>query len=354
MPTCVDCFCGAGGLSLGLIRSGFSILAAFDNDPNCVETLRMNRAYFDHPIEEAEVDRMLNGALIETAGVRPGELDLLAGGPPCQGFSLQRIGEDKDSRNDLLFKFMELVRELTPKFFLIENVKGLAGRRGRSYLKAVLEEASLLGYFPHVAILDAQDFSVPQRRMRVFVVGEMLRKGSAPRYSFPLPTTPPGSRITVRDAIGHLPTPPLDGSDHPEWLHHRRDRLSEINKRRLRALSEGQGRDHLPTTLLADCHKRSSAEVGHRNVYGRMSWSEVAPTITARFDSFTRGKFGHPSDIRSITLREGAELQTFPSDFAFSGNKVQIARQIGNAVPVRLAEAMGRSILACIGKPGDA
>ena len=110
-------------------------------------------------------------------------------------------------------------------------------------------------------------------------------------------------------------------------------------------MKEGQGRDDLPKELLADCHKIDSSVIGYRNVYGRMAWDEVAPTITARFDSFTRGKFGHPSQPRSISLREGALLQTFPSDFSFVGNKVEVARQIGNAVPPLLAEQIGRSII---------
>jgi DNA (cytosine-5)-methyltransferase 1 len=119
-----------------------------------------------------------------------------------------------------------------------------------------------------------------------------------------------------------------------------------LNVQRLEALGQGQARDNLPQELLANCHRIDSAIIGYRNVYGRMAWDEVAPTITARFDSFTRGKFGHPEQTRSISLREGALLQTFPMDFTFIGTKVDIARQIGNAVPPKLAEAIGRSIIA--------
>jgi DNA (cytosine-5)-methyltransferase 1 len=114
------------------------------------------------------------------------------------------------------------------------------------------------------------------------------------------------------------------------------------------ALKEGQARDNLPKHLLAECHKVSSDVIGHRNVYGRMRWDEVAPTITARFDSFTRGQFGHPDQLRSISLLEGALLQTFPEGYHFSGTKVDIARQIGNAVPPRFAAAIGRSIADAI------
>ena len=294
---------------------------------------------------------MLGGELLRRIGQNPGQLGLLAGGPPCQGFSVQRIGADKDDRNDLVYKYVQLVNEVQPKFFLMENVRGLAGNRGREYLSYVMSRAEEIGYHAHFKVLDAQDFGVPQRRQRVFVVGEYLTNGQPPRFRFPSPTTPgyyDGSRKTVRMAIGHLPPPPDDYSDHPEYIHHRRDRLSDLNKRRLAALGEGQGREHLPVELLADCHQISADVIGHRNVYGRMRWDDVAPTITARFDSFTRGLFGHPSQIRSITLREGAELQTFPSDMIFVGNKVDIARQIGNAVPVLLARAIGREIAYCL------
>lgn len=179
----------------------------------------------------------------------------------------------------------------------------------------------------------------------MFLVGERDDTGSS--YRFPEPKC---VRRTVRDAISFLPEPPLDGSPHPDHPLHRRDRLSEKNLARINALKEGQGRDCLPQDLLADCHKISSSVIGHRNVYGRMAWDDVAPTITARFDSFTRGQFGHPEQPRSITLQEGALLQTFPIDFSFTGSKVAIARQIGNAVPPRLAEFIGASIIDCYEK----
>lgn len=115
-------------------------------------------------------------------------------------------------------------------------------------------------------------------------------------------------------------------------------------------MKEGQGRDFLPEDLLLPCHKVSSSVMGHRNVFGRMCWDKVAPTITARFDSFSRGMFGHPVQDRTISLREGALLQTFPLDYIFVGSKVEVARQIGNAVPVKLAEHIGESIIEALEK----
>ena len=205
-----------------------------------------------------------------------------------------------------------------------------------------------IGYEVSVNLLDAQDYGVPQRRKRYIVVGS--RKDLNVQYKIPEKIQ---KKYTVRDTIGMLPVPPADGSDHPEISLHRRDKLSKLNLQRIEAIKEGQGRDDLPPELLADCHKVDSSVIGYRNVYGRMSWDDVAPTITARFDSFTRGKFGHPDQPRSISLREGALLQTFPVDFMFTGNKVDIARQIGNAVPPVLAEQIGKSIIDAYMKRGE-
>lgn len=343
--TCIDSFCGAGGLGLGLKRAGLDILFSFDIDPICINTIHKNTKYFNHAAQAADIADMLNGKLLEICKLKRGELFLLAGGPPCQGFSVQRRGSDTDERNDLVLKYGKLIDELYPMYFVMENVSGIAGKRGKTILQELIESVEKIGYHVHLKLLDAQDYGVPQRRKRYILVGE--RKDLGRYYEHPEPT---GVRRTVRDTIGHLPVPPENGTDHPKYSLHRRDRLSKLNLERIRAIKEGQGRDDLPGTLLADCHKVDSSVIGFRNVYGRMAWDEVAPTITARFDSFTRGKFGHPDQDRSVSLREGALLQTFPEDFEFTGNKVDIARQIGNAVPPMMAECIGKSILSCYEK----
>jgi DNA (cytosine-5)-methyltransferase 1 len=338
--TCVDSFSGAGGLSLGLSEAGFEILLSFDIDKKCVETLKSNPKYFKHPILKEDIKNLLGGRLLDTIGFNQGELFLLAGGPPCQGFSIQRIGEDIDSRNGLVLLYGRLINEVRPMFFIMENVSGIQGKRGKIILADLISEMQSIGYHVHKQIIDAEAYGVPQRRRRLFLVGERTDIGST--YIFPQPT---GEKLTVRDTIEFLPPPLGNGKPHPIYPLHRRDRLSEKNLQRIQALQQGQGRDHLPKELLADCHKVDSAIIGHRNVYGRMSWDEASPTITARFDSFTRGLFGHPDQPRSITLCEGALLQTFPLDFIFSGSKIEIARQIGNAVPPKLAKVIGRGIV---------
>lgn len=340
--TCIDSFCGAGGLALGLQRAGFDILLSFDIDKLCINTLKENKEYFDHLAVASDISDMLNGKALELCGITRGDLFLLAGGPPCQGFSVQRRGDDIDPRNQLVFRYAQLVDELYPHYFIMENVSGIAGKRGKTILIQLIDELKEIGYEVHIKLLDAQDYGVPQRRKRYIIVGERADKEST--YEYPEPT---GVHRTVRDTIGSLPEPPMDGSDYPGIPLHRRDKLSEMNLKRIRALKPGQGREFLPEELLTHCHKIDSSVIGYRNVYGRMEWDDVAPTITARFDSFTRGKFGHPDQDRSISLREGALLQTFPMDFMFTGNKVEIARQIGNAVPPVLAEQIGRSVIKC-------
>ena len=345
--TCVDSFCGAGGLGLGLKNAGFDICLSFDIDEKCINTINENKKYFNHSAITADISYMLNGRALELCGMNRGELFLLAGGPPCQGFSVQRRGSDIDPRNQLVFKYAQLVDELYPKYFVMENVTGIAGKRGKTILEQLIENLKSVGYVVHIDCLNAQDYGAPQRRKRYIIVGERSDMGSY--YEYPLPIE---DCVTVRDTIEKLPEPPADGSDYPGISLHRRDRLSEINLKRIRALKEGQGREYLPAELLADCHRIDSSVIGYRNVYGRMAWDDVYPTITARFDSFTRGKFGHPDQDRSISLREGALLQTFPIDFIFTGNKVDIARQIGNAVPPALAEHIGRSIIECYKRSG--
>ena len=349
-PRAVDAFCGAGGFSLGALRAGFSVMLGFDIDPLCIKTLQANSGHVGEHYIEADIRSMLNGGLLSLSGLEPGELDLLAGGPPCQGFSVQRtVGDDTDDRNLLVHDFGDLVAEISPRFFILENVVGLGGKRGREVLALFEQRVATFGYLIHKRILDAQDYGVPQRRRRLIVVGERSdRESSNFRWPDPLQSEPP----TVRATIGNLPPPPDDGREHPRFPGHRADQLSPTNRRRLAALKSGQGRTDLPANLLANCHRLSADVVGHRGVYGRMDWDDVSPTITARFDSFTRGRFGHPEQIRTISLYEGQLLQTFPAEYRFIGNKVEVARQIGNAIPPVLGAAIGRSVAAALVEQG--
>jgi len=336
----IDLFCGAGGLSRGLNEAGIRIVAAADNDPVAVDTYRRNLG--DHVICGA-IEELSAADLMARAGIAKGECMLLAGGPPCQGFSLQRRGDREDIRNALVLEFVRMVEEIRPQFFLMENVGALLSKHGKPFLREFSLRASRLDYVIHMELLDAVDFGVPQRRKRALLIGERAPDFD-PRFRFPQPATE--AARTVRDAIGDLPSPPEDGSCHPDFANHYREaRLAAINVERIRHVPPGGGREHLPDHLWLDCHKNNG---GHRHldVYGRLAWDEPSVTLTARFDSFTRGRFAHPEEHRSLTIREGARLQTFPDTFVIGGNREEQARQIGNAVPPLLARRLGEAVLA--------
>lgn len=340
----IDLFCGAGGFSLGLQQAGFRVLAALDNDDAARETFKFNFGLdpLKDDAREVTADRLLRAAMIERE-----ECTVVVGGPPCQGFSVQRRGSRQDSRNDLVKTFLDLVLEIRPRFFVIENVGGLLSRHGREFHRYIDQASSSAGYRLHVKKLNAADFGVPQIRWRVVMVGERL-DDSRSYFAFPIPAFSSETYRSVRTAIANLPMPPADGSPHQDvWNHFREARLSPTNLERLKHIPEGGGREHLPSELALPCHTNNKKH-RHLDVYGRLSWDKPAVTITARFDSFTRGRFGHPTDDRTITLREGARLQSFPDQFRFFGNREEIARQIGNAVPPTLARAIAMSLLDAI------
>lgn len=339
-PNAIDLFSGAGGLALGLQRAGFRVLAALESDRWAAMTYRRNIG--DHVIERdarlVQVDELL-----AAAGITPGECDLLAGGPPCQGFSIQRRGADSDPRNILVLEFLRFVEGIRPKFFLMENVSGMMSKRGRLFVQKFLNRVSQLGYATHLKKLDAVDYGVPQFRKRVILIGELVAENTR-RFRFPETLLRPSEYRTVRNAIGDLPSAPIDGSAHKEVANHFGEaKLSAINRERIKHVPPGGGRVNLPEHLQLPCHRNNPSH-RHVEVYGRLEWDKPSGTITARFDSFTRGRFAHPEEHRSLTLREGARLQTFPDNFVFVGNREEIAKQIGNAVPPLLAEILAKAI----------
>lgn len=342
--TAIDLFSGAGGFSLGAANAGFEVLAATDNWGPAVKTYEAN---FTHPIIDRDVRSISASDFEPHAGTDNRRLDLLMGGPPCQGFSIQRIGADVDTRNDLLFEFARLAIELAPRAFLMENVPGLLGSRGALHFEQFVEQMSEAGYTSAAVEVNAQSFGVPQNRRRVFVIG--LDSPTAPlsMSRFQQPESAATTR-TVWDAIGDLPAPPLDFTPSSDDPLHRRMRMSALNQKRLRLIPPGGGFEDLPVDLRVDCHKAGAEKIGHRSVYGRLDPHEPAGTITARFDSFTRGRFAHPYEHRNITLREGARLQTFPDDHKFEGTQAEVAALIGNAVPPLLATSMCSAVAGLI------
>ncbi len=334
----VDLFSGAGGLSLGLQQAGFETVFALDNNRHACRTLRLNLSEHGY---EGDVDDFPAERICEITGREPGEYTLVCGGPPCQGFSLQRRGARHDARNSLVTKFVAVAVGLRPTFILMENVPALLGKRGETYTAEAYSLLSDAGYDHESAILDAADYGVPQHRQRAFIVAWL--RDSVPGFEFPEKTHGSDTWATVRSAIGDLPEPPDDFTEHPDYANHTRVRISAINLIRISCVPEGGGRKDIPVAIQLPCHRNDN---GHRHldVYGRMSWAQPAPTITAMFDNFTRGRFAHPTEDRVITGREGARLQTFPDSFRFYGGKKDVARQIGNAVPAMLAMHLGRAL----------
>lgn len=340
----IDCFCGAGGLSLGFEKKDFEVVYAFDFAEDTINTYKNNPQYHHGPAFVRDIHNVSKSSIEKDLGHDIGQIDVVIGGPPCQGFSVQRRGDDNDPRNELVLEYVRLLRELKPKLFIMENVGGILSQRGKPFVKALFDNMAEAGYVIQQKKLLASDYGVPQDRLRVIIVGE-LTNGGDPTFVYPDPDR--SEKKTVRQAIADLMN-----KDESQVANHKSDKLSPINLKRIRSITEGQGRDSLPEELQLECHKKNN---GHRHLdtYGRMAWDQPAPTITARFDSFSRGRFGHPVLDRTITLREGARLQTFPDDFVFRGSKVEVAKQIGNAVPPVLAERIAEQVKSCLSSNED-
>jgi DNA (cytosine-5)-methyltransferase 1 len=345
-PTAIDLFCGAGGFSLGLEQAGFNVTLGVDNWGIATDTYANN---FTHTVVCADLARSKGRTLLKASGARRGDVDLVVGGPPCQGFSIQRIGSDHDSRNSLVLEYARLLKEILPRLFVLENVPGLIGARGKPLFNRFVDIMTAAGFGVAFNVVDAVNYGVPQHRRRVLVLG--WRRKDTSQFIFPPVSHAKGCHKTVMDAIGDLPAAAARDAEKVGDVLHRETRLSDLNLRRLLLIPPGGGMQDLPVAMRVRCHKKGADAIGHRYVYGRLAPDRPANTITARFDSFTRGRFAHPHAHRNITLREGARLQTFPDTFHFCGNQEDIAAQIGNAVPPALAQAIGTAAIQSLLTP---
>ncbi|MGC2207525.1 MAG: DNA cytosine methyltransferase [Candidatus Dormiibacterota bacterium] len=329
--TAIDLFAGAGGSTQGLKLAGFNVLGAVEWDSQAADSYQLN-----HP--EVALDRSDLGLLSplrwsRSLGLRRGELDLLSACPPCQGFSTLGTRVADDPRNDLITTTWKFIRFFRPKAWLVENVPG-AERDVRT--QRLVHLARRAGYGVERYVLDAADIGVPQHRRRLILVG--LRDADPPRSLVELFLGRyPLSHVPVRDALAILATPsavdPLD----------RGRRHSPLAMRRIQALEPGGSRHDLPPELQLDCHRRLGKK-GAGSVYGRIDASKPAPTMTTRCTTPSCGRFVHPVENRGLTLREAATLQTFPRSYRFSGTYDSIEKQIGNAVPVGMAQVLAAAI----------
>lgn len=340
--TCIETFCGAGGMGIGLARAGFDVRLAFDLNEWAVKTYQ---SCIDDRCIVADASKITLDFLKKTADVREGELGVLSGGPPCQGFSKQRRGAHlfDDPRNRLVKDYARFIKGLQPKAFILENVAVFGQKRGLIYLHELAELVGNYRLYPEY--YNAADYGLAQTRERFILVG--IRDDLRLPYIKPAPTV--RERKTVREVIGDLPEPPNDYADHPDYPNHQRARVTDLNIKRFSYVPQGGGWQDIPYDLRLECHKKAdTTSGGWPDVYGRLSWDGQCPTITGGFDSFTRGRYGHPAYDRPITPREAARLQGFPDSVIFRGTRQEVRYQIGNAVPPPLAEAIGQAIAATI------
>ena len=334
----LDFFCGAGGLTRGLIDAGIDVVAGYDRDEGCRLSYESNNpgSRFVH----ADIREVGPGDLAIRPGSHSYDDVLFAGCAPCQPFSQQRKGEPRRRDATLLAEFGRLIEAALPAYVLMENVPGLAHVDGFSTFRRFLRRLALHGYHYVFDVLDAKCFGVPQNRRRLVLIAMKDRQPSLPAAKFGKTLRP---FCTVQDAILHFPAI-KSGESHPKVPNHVAAAISALNLQRLRSTPyDGGDRRSWPKRLRLECHKGDYD--GHTDVYGRMALDAPAPTLTGRCNSISNGRYGHPTQDRAISLREAAALQTFPDGYEFFGFNKHIALQIGNAVPVRLAEELGRHIL---------
>ena len=331
MLTAVDLFCGAGGMTAGLTKAGFDVIGAVDYWKPAIRTYCRN---FSHPVILADLraisDKEFRGFLGAAS------VDLLIGSPPCQGFSLRSGRAERSDGADLFFEFARYVESLRPRMFLMECKPAISNERNKG-LRASLEAALMkLGYGIGWQIVNAAEYGVPQIRKRLFYYGWL--RPEIPEFHFLHPDHSSDKFCTVEEAIGNLSFPSGDGNSYSGDPHHYLIRTSEVNLERLRHLEPGEGVEDLPDHLKPPHYRYGRYKGGYHGAYGRLDPNKPSAAIIEGFDSFTRGKFGHPYQDRNITLREGARLQTFPDDFLFEGSQREITALIGNATPPLLAE----------------
>lgn len=333
-PTAIDLYAGAGGATCGLREAGYKVLGAVENDAVAAKSYAAN--HDDVRLWTQDIRTLKATEVLRALELERGELSLLKACPPCQGFSSLAEGraEVDEERNDLVLHTIRFVRALRPKAVMLENVPGL----GRDERAATLMTALRgLGYATQQYAVNAVDYGVPQRRKRLIIVAARGLRTRLPRDL--RSETAPKSPATVGSAFAALAA---HQGAHDTLDRHRN--LSDKTRRRVEAVPINGTRFDLPEDLRLDCHVKLGMSRSAAGSYGRLRADEPAPTMTTRCTTPACGSFIHPTEHRGITLREAATLQTFPHDYTFHGYYDQIERQIGNAVPVRMAAALGQIV----------
>jgi DNA (cytosine-5)-methyltransferase 1 len=334
MIKAIDFFCGAGGLTRGLLDAGIEVLAGVDIDCRLRETYEKNNS--SAQFISADIKKVSIKALRRKLGIRKEDLVLYGACTPCQPFSTLNRSADTDKRKNILISFGRIVMEAPPDFLLVENVPGLNTAYGKNIYERFLEIIERCGFRnQYSGFLDAKDFGVPQVRRRFILLAS--RKGTI------LPPRPISRLVTVRDSIASYP-PLKDGECSASFHNHVARHLQPHLKRIVVAVPKNGGsrKDISDKSILLKCHRDRPKT--HKDVFGRIDWDRPAPTLTGRCTDVYCGRFTHPEQDRGLSLREAAALQTFPDNYVFFGTFFHIAHQIGNAVPVRFAASLGEAI----------
>jgi DNA (cytosine-5)-methyltransferase 1 len=328
----IDLFSGCGGLTLGMKQAGFNVLAAIEIDPIAVQTYRMN-----HPevyIVNKDIRNININEIKNILDDRP--LHLLAGCPPCQGFSsIRRLNKETpadDPRNDLIWEYFRFVKELLPYTIMLENVPGL---KDFPPFQKMLCDLEKLGYNkPSVGNVWIQKYGIPQRRKRLIAVASKIGELTVAKET--------NITQTVRDAIGNLESvSKTKDSLHKVFPIHSQSVLARIKK----IPKNGGSRTDLPYEEQLECHKKSN--VGFNDIYGRLSWDSVSSTMTGGCLNPSKGRFLHPDEDRCISAREAALLQTFPKKYLFPVNIgiTKLSLLIGNALPPLFSKIQSKNII---------
>lgn len=357
----IDIFSGCGGVSCGLTLSGFNVKAAVEIETNAVNTYKKYTPLKKVNILNRDICMLSGEEILKAAKIKKEELYLFAGCPPCQNFSRQNPQNKNKSieeRKKLLFEFLRIIEEIIPPFILMENVPGIKSDFNQEILDEFIERLEKL-YIVERDILNAANYGVPQARKRFVlhaVRKDINRELIKYNFKFGLPTETYNQNgtngkkqwKTVSAAIGDLPPIKAGGEYADDGIihNHRCASLSKKNLERIREIRKNGGsRSGLSDDLVLECHKKKDKDgksfSGHGDVYGIMDPNKPAPTITGGCLFYSKGRYGHYSQDRAISVREAARLQTFPDDFMFDGSLADTALQIGNAVPIDLVKASG-------------
>jgi DNA (cytosine-5)-methyltransferase 1 len=325
----IDLFSGIGGLSLGLKQAGFDVLASIEIDEYAVKGYKLNHS--ETVVYDQDIRKFDTQNIKELLNNEP--LHLLAGCPPCQGFSsIRRLNKKrsvKDDRNNLVLEFLRFVEELKPLTVMMENVPGL---KDYYLFKKVYRELKKMGYNPKYNVINVREYGIPQNRKRLVLVGSILGDINI--------AVGQNIKVTVRDIIGKLPSPDIsDDPAHKVYPKHS-PKIMEMIKN---IPKNGGGRKDVPEFTLA-CHKKPN--VGFNDVYGRLRWDDYSTTITGGCLNPSKGRFLHPEENRCISAREAALLQSFPMDYKLPVDipKSKLALLIGNALPPKFSFAQANNI----------